>query len=58
VPDAIKEATSILAAQLAGRVRMAPYGVQGFGLEGEAVRIARTDPHISLLIRPYIREKV
>jgi len=58
VPDAIAKATTILATQLLLRARQAPFGVLGFGLEGEAVRIARTDPHIEFLIRPYVREKV
>ena len=58
VPEAIKEATTLLASQLTSRVREAKWGVVGFGLEGEALRIARTDPHIAFLIRPYVREKV
>jgi hypothetical protein len=54
VPTPIKEATSLLATQLFKRVRDAPFGIVGTDV---AVHIARTDPHISLLITDYIREK-
>lgn len=57
VPDAIKLATKILAAKLFRRPREAPFGVVGAGLDGTAVRLARTDPDVSSLIGPYIRSR-
>jgi hypothetical protein len=53
VPDEIKQATSILAARLAARAREAPMGVAGFGADGAAVRIARTDPDVASLLAPF-----
>lgn len=59
VPDAIKEATTILAAALLKRSREAPFGVVAIGIDvGSAVRIARTDPHIHALTTDYVRERV
>lgn len=57
-PDAIVEATAILATQLLRRKREAPFGIVAVGLEGQAMRIARSDPQIQFLIGDYMREAV
>lgn len=46
VPDAIQTATTMLATRLLKRMREAPFGVAAIGMDGAAVRIARTDPDI------------
>lgn len=55
VPPAIAQATTILAAKLLKRSREAPFGVVSMGLDGAAVHIARTDPDVGFLVRPFIR---
>lgn len=55
IPPPITSATSILAVQLVRRMREAPFGVVALGLDGAAVRIARSDPHIGLLVGPFCR---
>lgn len=58
VPGEIKQATSILASKLLKRAREAPFGIVSIGIDvGSTARIARTDPDISFLISPYVREK-
>jgi len=58
VPAAIKEATTILAAQLLRRAREAPFGVVAIGVDvGAVARIAVTDPSIKMLVGPYMRER-
>lgn len=57
VPAPIVQATTILAVKLLKRAREAPFaivGAQAFG-EGAAARIARTDPDIVVLTKPYAR---
>lgn len=59
VPKPIEEATGLLAAKLLKRAREAPFGIAVFGTEGGmAMRIARTDPDIMFLVRPYMRDVV
>ena len=53
VPAPIVDATSILATRILKRRREAPFGIVSFG--DEAVRIARTDPDLALLLAPYVR---
>lgn len=55
IPAQIKSAATILAARLLRRAREAAFGVIGFGLEGEAVRIASADPDVRLLLAPFKR---
>ncbi len=56
VPVEIEEATTIVAAQLVQRARMAPFGVLAVGLDqASAVRISRVDPQVASLIEPYVR---
>lgn len=50
LPDEVVQATQILATQLLRRVREAPFGVVGIGLEGEAIRLSKTDPQIVQLL--------
>lgn len=54
-PAPVIEATRILAAQLLKRKRDAPFGVVGSSFEGGAVYIARSDPHLQVLLEPYVR---
>jgi hypothetical protein len=55
-PEAVKAATSILAAKLLRRVREAPFGIVTAGIDqGVAMRIARTDPDVYSLIQAYSR---
>lgn len=58
VPDAIKLATGIYASRLLKRVREAPFGVAGIGLDGTPVRVSAIDPDIEALIAPYRRERL
>jgi hypothetical protein len=56
VPDSVVEATSILAAALYKRAREAPFGIQTVGVDqGTAARIARSDPHVMMLLGPFMR---
>lgn len=50
LPDEVVQATQILATQVIRRVREAPFGVVGIGLEGEAIRLSKTDPQIVQLL--------
>lgn len=56
-PDAIVEATTILAAQLLKRSREAPFGIVAFGDTGAVSRLAVTDPSVKFLLQRYIRER-
>jgi hypothetical protein len=58
VPDAIKAATMMLSARLIKRAREAPFGVAGFGMDGAVVSIARNDPDVVGLVKPYMRGRV
>jgi hypothetical protein len=55
VPATIKQATSILASRLVKRVREAPFGVAGFGIDGGAVRVPSFDPDVDALLAGYVR---
>lgn len=50
VPSEIKEAVQIIAIQLLRRVREAPFGILATALDGPAIRIGRSDPHIEQLL--------
>ena len=54
-PPEIVEATGILATRLMKRTREAAFGVLSFGMDGVAMRIARTDSDVEALIAPYVR---
>lgn len=57
-PDAIKDATAILASKLLKR-REAPFGIVAFNFEGgDAMRIARNDPDVMALVGPYMRDRI
>lgn len=58
VPSAVKLATSLLATRLLKRMREAPFGVAGFGMDGSVVRIAGSDPDVASLLAPYRRNAV
>lgn len=55
VPSAVKQATSILASRFLKRVREAPFGVAGFGIDGGAVRVSNFDPDVDALLSAYVR---
>lgn len=60
VPDGVYTAATMLATQLLKRMREAPFGVQvAVTMDAAtAVRIARSDPHIMVLLTDYVREKI
>ena len=55
VPAGVKEATAILAARFMKRVREAPFGVAGFGIDGSAVRVSAYDPDVDALLAKFVR---
>jgi hypothetical protein len=55
VPEDVKAAVSMIAARTAKRIREAPFGVAGIGIDGIAVRIARTDPDVAEVVNAYDR---
>lgn len=54
-PPGIVTATAMIASRLVKRLREAPFGVVGFGMDGSAVRIARDDPDVAALLAPFNR---
>lgn len=58
VPEAIEQAAGIIAAKLVKRAREAPFGITMLGGDGAAVRAAREDPDVALLVQPYVRESM
>lgn len=58
VPPAVKTATAMLAHTLLRRMREAPFGVVGVGIDNAAVRIPAVDPHVRMLLQPYVRTQV
>ena len=57
VPSQVVTATSIIASRLLLRSREAPFGVVGGGLDAQAVRIASTDPDLTLLLANLARKE-
>lgn len=55
VPAEVVQATSILAHLLSRRERDAPFGIWTGGIEGAAMRIARADPNVMMLVQPFVR---
>lgn len=53
VPDAIRSATGIIATQIVKMKREAPFGIVALGVDGTAVRIARSNPVVMGLLAPY-----
>ena len=58
VPEAVKTGTKMVANRLFRVVREAPFGVVALGLEGQAVRIARSDPMLELALKSVERRQV
>jgi hypothetical protein len=54
-PEAVKVATTMLAARYVKRMREAPFGVAGFDATGATVRISATDPDVQQLLAPLAR---
>ena len=50
IPYQVSQFTTILASKLLKRTREAPWGVVSGGLDGIAIRLARTDPDLQLLL--------
>lgn len=58
VPAPVKDATIILAVKFLKRTREAPFGIYAVGIEsGVAMRIAKNDPDVANLLRPYVKTK-
>jgi hypothetical protein len=57
-PEQVKQATSLLASRLLKRAREAPFGVVSLGFEGEAARIASSDPDLAFLVGDFIRKPI
>jgi hypothetical protein len=59
-PPGIVSATKIIATKLLKRTREAPFGVIAVGVDmgSQALYIARNDPDVYRLIRPFVRNKV
>ncbi len=55
VPESIYTATLILAAQTVKRVREAPFGVVGLGIDNIAVRISSVDTQLRQHLDPYVQ---
>lgn len=55
VPYPIVAATTVLAEQIVKRMRESPTGIAAMGLDGIAVRVARSDPFISSVVNDYTR---
>jgi hypothetical protein len=59
VPAAVPQMVTIIASRLLKRSREAPFGVvNAGGIEGAAIQLARTDPELQLLIKPFTRQLV
>lgn len=56
IPAEVEQATTIITAKMLKRAREAPFGITMIGGDGAAVRAAREDPEVSLLLGPYVRE--
>ena len=54
VPEPVKIANKLIAGQLLKR-KDAPFGVVGSDLSGAAVHIIQSDPHIRMLLDPFVR---
>jgi len=56
-PPQVQEAAGILASRLMRRAREAPFAVLG-GFDGEAVRLARFDPDVAMLVDPFTKSVI
>lgn len=57
VPAQVVTATSLMAARLLKRLREAPMGVAGFGMDGATIRIPKVDPDVVNLLIGLQRSK-
>lgn len=55
VPADVKTATKMIAHRYVKRLREAPHGVVGFGMDGAVVRMMHVDPDVEDLLMPYSR---
>jgi len=55
VPAQVKTATKMVAHRYLKRLREAPHGVVGFGLDGAVVRMQSLDPDVEQLLEPFSR---
>lgn len=58
IPQGIVDATTIVATQLLKRKREAPFGVLAIGADGAAIRLAKMDPQVAMLVGPYQRHRI
>lgn len=54
-PSQVQTAAFIIAEKLVRRMREAPFGIVGMGLDGAAVRIGQTDPDVNLALLDFDR---
>lgn len=57
LPSGVVLATQLIANMLLRRVREAPFGIVGIGVEGNAVRLARYDAQVQLLLADVTHRK-
>lgn len=55
VPAKVKTATKLVAARYVKRIREAPTGVVGFGMDGAVVRMMSIDPDVEDMLQPFCR---
>jgi len=53
VPEEVRQATKIIAAQIVQRVRQAPFGILSTTIDGPAIRLGQYDPQVDALLSPY-----
>lgn len=58
VPDEVPESVTILATRYLRRKREAPLGVVAVGVDGESVKLSKTDPDVASMLEDYVRELV
>jgi hypothetical protein len=56
VPSPVRTATKMVAHRFLKRLREAPHGVVGFGMDGAVVRMMSIDPDVEDLLTPYSRK--
>jgi hypothetical protein len=56
VPSPVRMATKMVAHRFLKRLREAPHGVVGFGMDGAVVRMMSIDPDVEDLLTPYSRK--
>lgn len=58
VPQAIQDATALMAVKLTKRLREAPFGISQIGPDGAVVRAAARDPELMAMLHPYTKRRL